>query len=170
MTDENAAILRAVMDAAAREDWDAALAHYDPDVEVDTTRSLPDGRAYHGLDGLRRSWIEWRGTWEAYDFEVEDVVASGDRVVMLLHIRGRGRGQRSRRQAALGRDMDLPRPQGRSVAAARRRGRGTARGRNRPALALPEAVVGTLGKWSGVPPWLSPPRSPAWVDSQSPGP
>jgi ketosteroid isomerase-like protein len=102
MSADNASVVRALLEAAARGDWDAAMAAYDPEVEIDTTQALPDGRVYHGLEGVDRSWRTWRGPWSAYDFKVEELTEAGDRVLAVLHIRGRAKGsgiEVERRQA-----------------------------------------------------------------------
>jgi ketosteroid isomerase-like protein len=51
-------IVRRHYDAFRAEDYEAFLALYDPDVEVDLCRSgIPDGGVHHGHDGLRAAEI-----------------------------------------------------------------------------------------------------------------
>jgi ketosteroid isomerase-like protein len=48
-------VARRHYEAFQAEDWDGFFALYDPDVEVDLSRSgIPDGGIHHGHEGLRR--------------------------------------------------------------------------------------------------------------------
>jgi uncharacterized protein len=87
-------IVRRQYDAFQGEDWDAFFALYHPEVEVDLSRSgIPDGAVHHGHDGLREGWVKWRGAWDDYRFEVEEMTELGDRVLSLTRIRARSKGQ-----------------------------------------------------------------------------
>ncbi len=88
-------IARRHYDAFHNQDWDTFFALYDPEVEVDLSRSgIPDGGIHHGHDGLRAAWAKWRGVWDDYSFEVEELTELGDRVLSLtrIHARSKGRG------------------------------------------------------------------------------
>lgn len=81
-------------EAFRRQDRDAVLALYDADVEADLSRSgIPDAGVYHGHDGLRAGWAKWRGVWERYDFELEELIEVGDRVLALTRVQARSKGQ-----------------------------------------------------------------------------
>ena len=70
------------------------LALYDPEVEADLGRSgIPDLGVYHGREGIREGWARWRGVWDDYTFEVEELTELGDRVLSLTRIRARSKGQ-----------------------------------------------------------------------------
>ena len=87
-------VVRRHYEAFQAEDWDAFFALYDPDIEVDLSRSgIPDGGIHHGHDGLRAAWANWRGVWDAYSFEVEELTELGDRVLSLTRIQARSKGQ-----------------------------------------------------------------------------
>jgi ketosteroid isomerase-like protein len=86
-------VVRRCYAAFQRQDVDAFLALFHPEVEVDLSRTAPDLGIYHGLDGLVEGWRKWRGAWERYDAEIEELVVSGDRVLGLVHINLRSRGQ-----------------------------------------------------------------------------
>ena len=63
-------------------------------MEVDLSRSgIPDGGIYHGHEGLRAAWARWRGVWDDYSFEVEELTELGDRVLSLTRIHARSKGQ-----------------------------------------------------------------------------
>jgi ketosteroid isomerase-like protein len=62
-----------------------------PDVEYDTTLR-PDGKVWHGREGVRASIEEWTSTWDGWEMEVERYIDAGEnRVVVLWHERGRAR-------------------------------------------------------------------------------
>jgi ketosteroid isomerase-like protein len=87
-------IARRHYDAFQNQDWDAFFALYDPEVEVDLSRSgIPDGGIHHGHDGLRAAWARWRGVWDDYSFEVEELTELDDRVLSLTRIHARSKGQ-----------------------------------------------------------------------------
>ena len=45
-----------------------------------------------GHDAVRASLARWKDAWDEYDVTHEEFVDAGDRVVVMLHLRGRGRG------------------------------------------------------------------------------
>lgn len=85
--------VRGVYDAFIREDWEAFFALFHPDVELDLSRSgIPDAGSYRGHEGVRAGWIKWRGVWEQYEVEVEDVLESGERALGLTRVTARSKG------------------------------------------------------------------------------
>jgi ketosteroid isomerase-like protein len=96
MSEENVELVRAVIDAHERRDFDAVFAAYDPAIEWHTV----GGRApawsdfepvYRGHEGVRNFWRSWFTAWETADFEYEEFIDAGDRVVTILSQRMRGR-------------------------------------------------------------------------------
>ena len=86
-------VVRRQYEAFVRQDWDALFALYHPDVEADLSRSgIPDLGIYRGRQGLREGWGKWRGVWERYDFELEDLIESGERVLALVRVKVRSKG------------------------------------------------------------------------------
>ena len=88
-------VVRRQYEAFHRQDWEALFALYHPEVELDLSRSgIPDGGVHHGHDGLLEGWSRWRGVWDRYDFELEDLVeVDDDRVLALIHVNASSRGQ-----------------------------------------------------------------------------
>lgn len=88
-------VVRRHYEAFQAEDWDGFFALYDPEVEVDLSRSgIPDGGIHYGHEGVRAAWAKWRGVWDDYSFEIEELTEiSGDRVLSLTRIRARSKGQ-----------------------------------------------------------------------------
>ena len=88
-------VVRRCYEAFQADDSEGFFALYAPDVEIDLSRSgIPDGGIYHGHDGLRAAWAKWRGVWDDYSFEVEELTEFGeDRVLALTRIHARSKGQ-----------------------------------------------------------------------------
>jgi ketosteroid isomerase-like protein len=95
MSQENVEIVRQIYDAAARRDREAILDLYDPEVEIDvsrTHRALMDPLyAGSGHDAIRRWSREWHEAWESIDYEVEELIDAGDDVICVVTARGRGK-------------------------------------------------------------------------------
>src|SRR5919198_5997422 len=90
----NVEIVRRVMDAHARRDWDTVFALYDPDIEWDQSRNpyaidLPTtGRGHDAV----RAWFRRMGeAWELYSYEDEGMAEAEDHVVQFIRWRARGR-------------------------------------------------------------------------------
>ena len=87
-------VVRQQYDLFLRQDWEAHRSLYHPDVEVDLSRSgIRDLGTYSGYSGLQRGWRRWRGVWERYELELEELIESADRVLGLTRLRVRSRGQ-----------------------------------------------------------------------------
>ena len=92
MSQENVEIVRQMFEAHLRGDHEAALAYYDPEVEFDAT-VRPDGRVFHGRDGVAEAMRVWIGTWQDYRFQVEEIIDAGvERVLAAIRESGRGKG------------------------------------------------------------------------------
>jgi ketosteroid isomerase-like protein len=74
-----------------RMDTEAFFALLSEDIVWDLSRSpFPDAGVYHGIEGVR-DWF--RGLDDAFGdvrYEVEQVREAGERVAVLLHVRGHG--------------------------------------------------------------------------------
>src|SRR5215204_683053 len=72
MPQDNVEIVRASWEAWSRGDSEALFEFYDPEVEWDMTHSyIPDMGVFHGHDGIREFFREWRQFFEAYHAEPE---------------------------------------------------------------------------------------------------
>jgi ketosteroid isomerase-like protein len=88
MSEANVAAVRRMWEAFLRNDFETALAAYDPDVEWDGT-NLPDGKVSRGRDAVVDHAIRWAEMWETWEVELEDVIAAGeDRVIAFFRERG----------------------------------------------------------------------------------
>src|SRR5947209_5034578 len=78
-----------MLEAFLRNDFETALTAFDPDVEWDGT-NLPDGGVARGLEAVVAHVTRWAEMWEAWEVELEDVIAAGeDRVIVFFRERGR---------------------------------------------------------------------------------
>jgi ketosteroid isomerase-like protein len=91
MSEENVEIVRRIIQAARRGDWESAMSGYDQAVVLDQSR-MPDGGVYHGHDGVREFYGRWFGAWQDFRIEPERLVDVGDQVVDINVVSGRGRG------------------------------------------------------------------------------
>jgi ketosteroid isomerase-like protein len=89
MSSENADVMRRIVEATGRKDYQAVLVDLDPEVEIDDT-DIPEST---GTD----SFLEWLARWDqAWDsWRIEDVVvrASGDdQAIALFTMVAKGEG------------------------------------------------------------------------------
>ena len=92
MSQENFEIVRRMFDAFTGGDEAAALAAFDPEIEWDTTRLMPDGDVYHGHDGVAAFMRRWLGTWKESTQEQMELIDAGHQVVATIRASGRGKG------------------------------------------------------------------------------
>jgi uncharacterized protein len=89
---ENVEIVRASWEAWSRGDMDALFEFYDPAVEWDMIHSyVPDMGVFHGHEGVREFFREWRAFFAEYHAEPEQFIDAGDSVVVRVRQEGRGR-------------------------------------------------------------------------------
>jgi len=92
MSQENVEIVRASWEAWSRGDMDALFEFYDPAVEWDMTRSyVPDMGVFHGHDGVREFFGEWRAFFAEYYAEPEEFIGADESVIVRVRQGGRGR-------------------------------------------------------------------------------
>jgi len=92
MSQENVEIVKAIIDAYNREDWDTFFKDMAPDFELDFSRAVGPWRGVYGLDQIRRVLGEFRETWESTRMEPHEFIEADDLVVMhsTMHVKGRG--------------------------------------------------------------------------------
>jgi ketosteroid isomerase-like protein len=95
MSQANVEIVRQVYDAACRRDSAAILGLYDPEVEIDVSRThgavMDPVYAGPGHTGLHAWSREWHDAWRAVEYEVHELIDAGDNVLAVVTVRGRGR-------------------------------------------------------------------------------
>ena len=99
MSQSNVEVVRRLYDAAARRDDVIPFELYAEDILWDISNS---GRAllamkpvYHGHDGVRQYWRETTSAFGEIDFEVEELIDAGDRVLAVIREREIGRTSRA---------------------------------------------------------------------------
>jgi ketosteroid isomerase-like protein len=89
MSEQNVVVVCSMWEAFLRNDFEAALSAFEPDVEWDGT-NLPDGKVSRGLDAVVEHLTKWAETWETWEIELEQVIdAGGDQVIAFIRERGR---------------------------------------------------------------------------------
>lgn len=83
-------IVKRSYEAFARDDLDGVLADLDPDIEWQQAQGLPHGGVYHGVAAVRANIFEpldesW---WDEFTADPDELIADGDRVVVLGRYRG----------------------------------------------------------------------------------
>ena len=92
MSRENVEIVREAWDAWSRGDAAALFEFYDPEVEWDMSHSyVPDMGVFHGHEGIREFFGEWRAFFAEYWAEAQEFIEVGDCVIVRVHQGGRGR-------------------------------------------------------------------------------
>jgi ketosteroid isomerase-like protein len=91
MTLQNLEIVRLHLDAWSSETPERALDYMSGDVEFDAS-TRPDGKVWHGHDGVREAVREWVEIWDEFHLELGEVIDAGEgRIVSLWHERGRAK-------------------------------------------------------------------------------
>jgi uncharacterized protein len=92
MSRENVEVVRGVIDGWLRGD-PATLELISDDVVYVSPPTMPDGRTYHGHEGVLQWVVDWRQEWTDYELDVLRYRDLGDRVVTVE--RNRATGKRS---------------------------------------------------------------------------
>jgi ketosteroid isomerase-like protein len=81
MSQENVEIIKGLIDAVNRQDWDTGFKDAAPGCEWDISRSAGPWRGVYRLDQFRRL-LEFAGSREAIRLEPHEFIEAGDLVVM----------------------------------------------------------------------------------------
>jgi ketosteroid isomerase-like protein len=88
---ENVEVVREMVDAFNRGDFQTSLALLDDEVEWHDPPGVPGAGVHRGPEAVR-SWLaRWLGAWESYTVSVEEIIDAGDQVVVVHHERARGK-------------------------------------------------------------------------------
>jgi ketosteroid isomerase-like protein len=95
MSQENLEVVRAIYDAVARRDVATPFDFYAEDIVWDLSNwrpaELDPTPVYTGHEGVREAWRDRLSAWGEVDFEVEELMEVGDRVVAVIRDRQVGR-------------------------------------------------------------------------------
>ena len=93
MSQENVEMVRALLSAFDRADYEAALEALDCEIEWQVPPGIAIGReVYRGRDEVQRGFAEWLVAWDMHRFEPEEMLDHGDHVLVGGTQIGRGRG------------------------------------------------------------------------------
>lgn len=90
MSKGNVDIVRRAYDAFARGDIAALRQVLSPDIEWRTTPDVPFLGNYRGIDEFLAAMNEWTEPFDELTTTVEEMIDTGDRVVVRHRMRGRG--------------------------------------------------------------------------------
>jgi len=93
MSQENVEIVRDLIDAINRRDWDAVLEHLTPDFKYDASRSIGTRRGVYERGEMRQMLDDFFGAWESFRYEANEFIEVGEHMVMpyTTYVRGRDR-------------------------------------------------------------------------------
>ena len=93
MSQENVEIVRQMLGAFNRGDFQASSAFLDENVELHgTSGGLSDGNIASGIEAVRQTFEMWDEDWEETELRPQEFIDVGDQVVLLQHELRRGRG------------------------------------------------------------------------------
>jgi ketosteroid isomerase-like protein len=97
MSQENVEILLHASNGASSgsspEERASFLSILDPDIEWVAKAGPPDIQGdFRGIEAARAYYSRWASAWEEWNWEIEEVRASGDLVITRTRVTGRGRG------------------------------------------------------------------------------
>ena len=98
MAEENVATVRSAYDAFRSGDIPSIIAILHEDIDWHVPAVLPHRFEAHGHEGVRQFFEKLAQVWEGLAVEVDEIVASGDKVVVL----GRASGKIDGRAAGYG--------------------------------------------------------------------
>jgi SnoaL-like domain len=75
-------VVREMLEAFRRGDYESALSAYSPEGEYDFTH-VADGSLVRSRDGVRSEVGRWVAIWESLTFEYEVIGVAGDKVVIV---------------------------------------------------------------------------------------
>lgn len=98
MSDQNVEMLKGAYEAFGRGDIPGVMSVFADDIEWHVPAVLPQGMDVRGKDNVAPFFQKLADTWEGFSVEVEDFVASGDRVCVI----GAGSGKLDGADASYG--------------------------------------------------------------------
>jgi uncharacterized protein len=93
MSEANVELVRRLLSAFDRAEFEVTLEALDPEVEWQVPPGIAIGQeVYRGRDEVQKGFAEWLAAWDTYRFEAEEILDHGDHVVVGGMQIGRGRG------------------------------------------------------------------------------
>jgi ketosteroid isomerase-like protein len=83
MSQEEAEMIRAAINAWNRGDWDEALKDAAPDFVLDNSMNMGEWRGVHqGPDQVKRAWQMFTEAWQSVRIEIGEFINAGDGVLV----------------------------------------------------------------------------------------
>jgi uncharacterized protein len=92
MSQQNAEVVRRVIEAWNRNEQERVIRFLDPDVIFDATRRVINPKTYAGIEGMRAMLADRDDVWEEFRLDPDEFVDAGDRVVVIGLWVGKGKG------------------------------------------------------------------------------
>jgi uncharacterized protein len=95
MSQENVERVRRGYEAFNRGDLASAAKDFDPNFEWKIPFQLPDSppdETYRGPESVISFWQTWRAAFLDFRIEIEEIIDTGDKVIVFGGVRGRGAG------------------------------------------------------------------------------
>ena len=92
MSQENVEVVWRIAEAWSAGNLEASLAALNPEIAWYDAPQQPGGSVRRGHSGVRESVRMWVGAWDAYRYQPEEVIDSGDKVLLVGRQLGRGKG------------------------------------------------------------------------------
>jgi ketosteroid isomerase-like protein len=92
MSQENVEVVRRVVAVLNSGDFEAIDELVDPSWEWHSAVEAPGAGVYRGRDAVKAFGYEFVEQWQEYRLEVERLIESDDRVLVLARVRARGKG------------------------------------------------------------------------------
>jgi ketosteroid isomerase-like protein len=91
MSERNVELHRRALDAFHARQIEAFIARLHPDVEYHSVMTVPGGAVYHGHDGVRKYFADFKDAWgEEFRVEPEAFFDLGEETLLFYLVRGRG--------------------------------------------------------------------------------
>jgi ketosteroid isomerase-like protein len=91
MRDSDAELVRTAYEVWNRRDFARIWELLDPEVVVDARARVMNPDVYTGHEGFQRMVDEMGETWDEWRLEPEEIIDSGEQVVVATRVRARGR-------------------------------------------------------------------------------
>jgi ketosteroid isomerase-like protein len=83
MSQENVDVVRALVDAAQRGDWQMISDRYHPDVQFETV-GMPETVRSSGRDAIWEYFSQWFGAWDQLQITLEEIIEVDENVVVVV--------------------------------------------------------------------------------------
>jgi hypothetical protein len=91
VSQERVELHRQAAEAFNRHDTELFIACFDPSIEYHSVMTVPGGAVYHGHDGLRRYFRDFKEAWgDEFRVEPEAFFDLGEQTLMFYLVHGRG--------------------------------------------------------------------------------